>query len=612
MRYDVHVVEHAHGQHTAAQLCLVARCAHPFTVAARPVIKGGRTPASIVRTIRPRRLPGWGSGLGAGRAHGYRARVPDEITSTGDRAGDAAPPGLPADESPYTPAPTWTLEPRTPDGAAAWPPATPPLLPPPPRRLKGTRRRVLLALAVVVVSAAVGVAVVVNLPAPAHGRPSVATAPAPQLSGSPADSAAPSTQRQEQIDAVLETMTRALSAGDEGEFLSVVDPGSGALAARQRRVFRALRSVPLALVTYSWEHHRWFRLDQTTRTYGQDAVVALVVRRTLIDGFDTVPTAETLGLTFARRGSQWYLANDTDGDYRLWPFTQPWSVGPVHVTTREHVIVIGDVQHARDEARLASRVEAAALADRVLWPTTTWNGKVVVLAATDKRFVDTWFGEHAMFDRRNRTTDPGEPDHFVDFMPTNEIDSDFDPLEPGPPRILVSPGFLTSQGPWSDRALMHDVAHLATAGMTKGEPATWVVEGIAEYSVFHGGPGVHGAQAVAARGVEPGLWKTIKQGSYTPRLVADAETFFGYDGATSLEVGTNFTSAWFACLFIADHYGQSTLRRFVDVVYSTPSSRSPDVSEAEATAFSAVLHTTRARFVKDVAAYARSLRAGFP
>ncbi len=486
---------------------------------------------------------------------------------------------------------------------------------PPPRGvrrlLRTRRRRVVAGVLVLVMATATGIAVTAR--PSAHTR--VAGAPAPSPTPSPAVSSATVPEdtvvgralRNESVDALLATMTRALAAGDEQAFLSVVHPGSTALLARQRSVFRVLRSIRPARVTYTWTAHDWFKPNGPDSSYGDSPIVAFVDRISMIKGFDTTGASETLGLTFGRFGSVWYLVADSDLHDRQMAFVYPWDVGPVAVTLKPHVIVIGDAKHAQQEARLAARIEPLVTTARSLWPTSTWNGKVVVFADTDSRFVTTWFGARAADGKQNKANDPAQFEAIVDRMPTSTADAG--PYEaPGPPRMIVSPHMLTSQGRYTDDELLHELAHVATVGMSTGSPATWVVEGLAEYTAFHGGAGVNGVQALAKRGLPPSLWTTIKRGKYVPALVVPRDGF--YDD-TSEKVAINYSSAWFACLYIGDHYGPATLRKFVSVAYAVDTDIPADALAAEAKAFKTVLHTTKPAFVKAVTAYARSLRSNF-
>ena len=104
------------------------------------------------------------------------------------------------------------------------------------------------------------------------------------------------------------------------------------------------------------------------------------------------------------------------------------------------------------------------------------------------------------------------------------------------------------------------------------------------------------------------LWGQLRSGSHRIGLPRSPGDF--YNG-TSQQVGYRYTDAWFAVLYIADRHGEAKLRRFVVRARCPEDASTKEIRAAEAAALREVLGTDRARFLRDVRAYAMRVRGNF-
>lgn len=498
--------------------------------------------------------------------------------------------------------------PGLPAAAAAAPPVVAWGAARPPRRPRW-RRAAVAATAVLALSAG-GAAVALDGPDPAAsagGR----SRPLTPAQAADARAAAASTERATAITALIGTMNDALEAADEKAFTSVVLPGSAVLLAHQQQVFRALQRMPFSQVRYAWAGQRYLTVPGLGSRYPDEAYVAEVARTYTLADWDPEPAQELLGLTFTRSGTdrKWYLAADSDAAEQL-PFatdTEPWQVGDVSIASTERVLVVGDPKTPATTRRLATRLDGLVSDVADVWASKSWNGRVVVYAVTDKRFVKAWFGTQASTGRRTESTDPATFDAVVGEVWTSQ--SSHGPGgDPAGNRMVLTPALIRSKDKgYVDQVLTHELTHVLTDRLGSGPAPVWLVEGAAEYTaVRSGGSSVDGVSALQQRGLTTGEWKRLRSGSYRLTLPTDHRQFYAGDSET---VADHYTSAWFTCLYIADHYGEKKLVRLYTRAAELSGSGSPE--QAEAKALEEVLGTDRAALVKAASSYARSTRRKF-
>jgi len=443
------------------------------------------------------------------------------------------------------------------------------------------RHRLLPALALVA-ALLTGLGVAVRLPAVAGLLGTSLQPPPPTLSQS---SAGPGPQAADDGGrSIVTRMTRAVRTHDEAAFLSVAAPGSASVRDRLRRVYTGLDTLPLASFALTVDPGR--RSETVAGAQGARTLPVLVTYR--LQGWDDAPLAVPMLLVVAPAHGGWVVVDDrttTDSgtDQRL----EPWLFADVYLTRTAHVLVVGDRDHAAQTRRLARTLETLTADVRRVWPERTWNGKVVVYAMTSTTFVRSWYGRSAAGDSGN-----GDRAAFVAKVVTLPSGG----AGGGAVRMVVTPYLLERPKSGSIDVLRHEMTHVATARLGSGVP-TWLVEGAAEYTGFarRAGDGALDATTTFGRhGLTAAEVTSTASGSWRPTLLGRPQFYNGSEAA----VDEHYNSAFITCLYIADRYGESALRRVYEESARTN----------ETTALSQVLHTTRGRLVTAVGAYASTVR----
>jgi hypothetical protein len=426
-------------------------------------------------------------------------------------------------------------------------------------------------------------------------------------------SASPSQVRRAAVNEVLGRLNTALDHDDEAAFVATADPeAAAAFRDHQAGVFRGMHALRgVASFRYSWPGESWFVAPSTQPELSPDAFSAAVTVTYQIAGYDRTPVTDVVGLTLTHHDDgHWYIRSDSDLDDQLvlGGKVEPWAAGEVAVARSGNALVIGDPQHTEQNVRLAKRLNAALTGVRQVWPVSSWNGRVVAYASTYRPFVTAWFGAHAA---TNRTTDLSEDATFeakVRVLSASPVVSDFDNYTPAAPRLVVTP-YLLSRDDSSTRAVLrHELTHVALALEGRHRPPAWLVEGVAEYTGFRqiSGGSVDGVGALANRGLRKELWAQLKRGAWKPNLIVTDSEFYAGSGSG---VDNAYTTAWFTCLYIADHYGEAKLRALYTEAAQQPSEQGQE--QVEAAVLKSVLDTDRATLLAATKAYAYSLRSHF-
>jgi hypothetical protein len=402
------------------------------------------------------------------------------------------------------------------------------------------------------------------------------------------------------VSSALAAMTLGIRAHRENGFLSAFDPATSALVADWRAVFRGMSGLPMESVRFGWPSGE-FEAPARPADYPPDAVVAAVDLRYSLRGWDPAVVDDAIPLTFATVGGRWVVVGDSEqlpglGSAR---FAEPWSVDPLIVVTRSHVLVVGERARRAQTERLATRLEALVGDVRKVWPEPSWNGKVVAYAMTDKRFVQQWFGSQAASGKQDDPTGPASFVAKVTVLSSTGVGTQW---RPGAPRLIVTPYLLGQTDPYSLSLLRHEVTHVATALVGRSDPV-WMREGVAEYTGFRlGGSTVDAARTLAMHGLPASTLAAMRRGTWRPQLVNEAQPFYGGDAAA---VQAAYIDAWMACLYVADTSGDATLRRLYDTAAAQPDGQS--LEQVNSTALAAVLHTNQTAFTASVRAYGLAL-----
>lgn len=422
--------------------------------------------------------------------------------------------------------------------------------------------------------------------------------------------------REAAVEAATGAMTAAYAAGDEKAFLAVVDAADSALVGRLRTRFRNLRAIGYQDVSFGWPDRRTFPVPAdrpyaaASRTSPTGPVVAAIEVRTRVPGFDAKTSSSVVGLTFAARGERWLVVGDADADDELETYTasEPWMLGAVYVARRPNVLVIGEPKRKQAVERLATRVETAVAAVRSAWKVSSWNGKAVVYATTDRRFVDAQFNGH---DARDTKDTKGSKEAVFDAKVTRLLgaavfsDSDLPPETV--PRMVVTPYLLGRDTAEARAVLRHELTHVAFSAEGGESVPSWLVEGIAEYTGYRtGGASVDGVGALGKRGLPRATWTQLRRGTWKPTLVVEPSEFYG---GSAEHVAATYTTAWLTCMYIADRYGEQALAKLYRAAGKAPAEDDPEA--VEAAILKSVLKTDRAKLSRGTTSYARRIRSRF-
>jgi hypothetical protein len=279
---------------------------------------------------------------------------------------------------------------------------------------------------------------------------------------------------------------------------------------------------------------------------------------------------------------------------------EPWLFPRLRATSTAHVLVIGERSHAAQLRRLAATLEGLVSDVRKVWPERAWNGRVVAYATTATEFVRSWYGHSAAGDSGN-----GDRASFVAKVATLGRPG----ASGGAVRMVLTPYLLQGDRPGYVDILRHEMTHVAMARLSAGVPV-WLVEGAAEYTGFarRSPSGALDATTTFGRhGLTAAEVTSTLRGTWRPTLEAGT----GFYGGSEKAVDEHYNSAFITCLYIADRYGEKTLRR----LYERSAQLGGDSPLAGAlagttgrAALQQVLHTDEAHLARDVGAFATRLR----
>lgn len=199
-----------------------------------------------------------------------------------------------------------------------------------------------------------------------------------------------------------------------------------------------------------------------------------------------------------------------------------------------------------DPAPWLARATAAAAAVAGLLhpgragPAADWNGRLVVIAPSNERLLETMLG-----------VDRGAESALAAISWP-----DGDPVGSAPVRVMINPASAPSD--LADRiVLTHEAVHVATASPVSAVPR-WLIEGFADQIAYQRYPQARRAAAAA-------LLRRVGRSGPPTRLPSDA----AFDGSGAA-LDRSYTEAWLACRYLASRYGERRLLRFYSLVAKAP------------------------------------------
>jgi hypothetical protein len=390
------------------------------------------------------------------------------------------------------------------------------------------------------------------------------------------------------VRTILARRAAAVLSRDQRAWLADVDPENASFRRDQGTVFANLMEVRFA----SWRYEsigRDFDEPDLARRYDAPYVLSPMLLHYAIKGYDPGPVARPEVLTFVERGNRWYVASDSDADDDL-PATghaDPWDRRAMVTGVGKNVLVLADAQ---DKDRLGALVrtgDAAVARVAKMWP-DGWSRKVVIVAVRDPRLLKTYF-----------RTDAENPNDFAavaaqnfDLVPgwtpaqSTPYDRQADPQPRS--RVILNPRNFNPYSSGNADLLTHEITHVATQASTGAGAPAWLVEGAAEYTAYRDD------WPLDVR-LPPSLTAQVTDGSvYLPTY-----DFYQHD------LSANYLAGLFACGYVANHYGEATLRRYYRQLAPTP--HVTETGDRTERVSRAVLGLSTEQLQRHVAAYAASL-----
>lgn len=412
---------------------------------------------------------------------------------------------------------------------------------------------------------------------PGSGQGSGTGAPAPVAAGPVTPSVDPAVLRRHALDELLAARADAVLRRDRAAWLATVDPAAGEFAARQAQVLDHLAEVPLADWRYEYAGEGPSLSAERLAALGPEAWVARVVLVYRLDtgaGSDGSGAGATTGevrreqyLTLVRRGADWFVADDRDGD------TAPdlWDLGPVHVVRGQRSLALGTAP-AADLARYATETDDAAARVDAVWG-GGWPRTVVVLVPRSQE-------EMARLLLRD---DDGLEQ--IAAVTTGEVGFD-DPGESAD-RIVVNPAGFDQLGPLGRRVVLtHEITHVATRATTTEAVPIWLSEGFADHVAYRD-------TGVAKQVIAQDLLDLVRAG----RTPAALPTRLDFDPSRG-DIAPAYSGSWLAADLVATRWGEDTLVG----LYRTVAAGTP-VDEA----LPALLGLDEATFTREWQAYLTEL-----
>ena len=431
-------------------------------------------------------------------------------------------------------------------------------------------------------AAAVAAALVVAVLAGCSGdptgtaRPSTTSATSPSATQQPVPD--PSDAREDALVALLAARSAAVRGHDRAAFAATLaDPSSG-FGLRQLAQYDALATLPLGTFPYGTPEPAPALGADRLAQLGPEAWVSRVPGRYSLAGYDTATREFESYFTVVRRGSDWRLADDTDGGTQV----QAWDLPAFTVLRSPTTLVMGSGPASRLRPYLALGNLAVSRVDAV-W-TAPWNSRLVLVVPRTAAQMAEQVGQ--------------DKDSVAQVAAVT--DGPFDARgRAGADRVVVNPAaFATLESRGQQVVVTHEATHVAIRATTDRPVPLWLSEGMADY-VGYRDVGATRRQVAAA------LLTRVRAGT-GPKTLPTAGDF---DPARTT-IAPSYNAAWLAVNRIVDRFGRRALVRYYLAVATTPdgsSSTAPDPDEAAGAAFRTVLGTSEAAFTKEWLAYLRTL-----
>lgn len=397
---------------------------------------------------------------------------------------------------------------------------------------------------------------------------------------------APEVARDEAILALLDRRAAAVLDRDRAAFLADVDSTDGAFVSAQERLFDNLEQVDFA----SWEYELIgsdYNRPDLKSTYDRPFHLPALLLHYAIEGFDVAPVARPQVLTFLDRGKRWVIASDSDADSDL-PETgnaDPWDRRAMVAAKGRHVLVLADAKDRRRLESLVSVSDAAVRRVRQMWP-DGWRRRVVVVAVRDQRLIETYF-------RTALQSSDGVAAIAVpafDVVPgwSRAADATTEADNGARGRVILNPRYFDPRDKDNADLLTHEVTHVATQERTLVGTPEWLSEGAAEYTAYR-----------YLRPFAVDLPRSLQRQVSTGSVALPTYEFY------QRQVDANYIAGFLACAYVAQEYGEPTLRRMYARLGRT--AQEIETLDRQERVFQDMFGLTTEQFSREVAQFAAGI-----
>ncbi|MCJ0893468.1 hypothetical protein [Rhodococcus sp. ARC_M5] len=380
-------------------------------------------------------------------------------------------------------------------------------------------------------------------------------------------------QRRADVTVLLDRWARAVRSGDVDALRELMDPRAdpGFVEAEVRRA-AVVSAVPFADFGYDLGDEPETPVPPSIAEAldATDVWAPSVYLRYAVTGPDASPTRRPVSLVVAERDGRWRLVDDADlSEYRRQTWRGPWDFGPLTVrsvpTAAGTSVVVGHPDREQFVDSLATELPSATAAVTDFWGDDWARDGLVFVASSPEEFAELT---------------GSDPSTDVAAVTVSDAVAG-DGSRPTGQRVVFGPDAASRLTPFTLRSVLrHELTHVAARAQTSDGTPLWVSEGFADYS------GSRNSGADFAQ-LAPTLAAIVAAGG--PPTVLPKNEDFGAGGTRS---SVAYESAWSVFAFVADRFGESTLRRLYEELASEPT------NEGRADApFESVLGLDRAQFV---------------
>ena len=360
---------------------------------------------------------------------------------------------------------------------------------------------------------------------------------------------------------LLLDLSEALDSGTRQDTIALAAPGEKAAARSLGYIFDNVNELGIAELSMRFVDENAGRVSASA---GSEAFVADVELAWRIEGFDEGISEMEVSLTLVDSGAGAAFVSAA-GDYgNRAPL---WLLEDLAVRrSRNALVMVADPAQVDRFHALASR--AVVDVKKVL---PRWRGKLVVEVPESQ-------------DQLNRTLAANDDAYDAIAAITTTVDGSLGPSSPT--HISVNPPVFGKLGNNGAQIVMsHEATHVATDAATSSMPV-WLLEGFADYVAL-----AHVNLPVSVTASQ--ILRDVRGGG-VPDALPDGDNF---DPANK-DLGAVYESAWLACRYLAEEYGERDLIAFYNAV-----ERDSSMSEA----FSRILNTNEQRFTRGWQDYLREL-----